>query len=88
MSFSLSVPRQENYTDFEEAAMNAVASPKPDARTKVGKRQRLFVDVGVDTLLTFACQYAYEDQALSGTVSGHVNPDGSGNLNVTLVLPK
>lgn len=83
MSFSLTVPRSENYQDFEDAVFTVEATPKSDARTKVGKRQNQLVEEGREALLNLA---GGAEPPYSGMISGHINADLTGNVTVTLNL--
>lgn len=85
MSFSATIPRAENAEDFEREVYNAKVTPKPDGRTKVGKRQNELADAAKATLSELAYGLTF-DSPMSGTISGHVNNDLTGNVYLALSL--
>lgn len=83
MSFSLTVPRSVGGESFEDAVIAAKATPKIDARTKIGKCQNMLVEAAKGALIEMAWGF---DPPLAGTISGHVNPDLSASVSIGLQL--
>jgi len=82
MNWSLTVPKQDNWPSFEEAVYDAKESPKADGRTKAGKAQTAQVAAAKNTLIELSAMTG----ATAGSASGHVSPDLSGNVSVSVTI--
>lgn len=84
-AFVVNVPETTGIDAFFQAVDSAATDPKPDARTKLGKKQRDVIEHGKDALSSLADVSGNEDGTFSGTVSGKLK-DGDGSYTVTVTL--